>query len=150
MSGEIWFYHLEQSGPEQVLPELVEKSLSRGWKALISSPSSERLASLDNMLWTYRDESFLPHGLASEPDAEKQPVLLSETQDNLNAASVLFLLDGAGPDSPEAFERCILLFDGADETSLMKARSLWKEASASGRSVSYWRQSPDGRWEKKA
>ena len=150
MSGEIWFYHLEQSGPEQVLPELVEKSLSRGWKALIASPSGERLAALDGLLWTFRDDSFLPHGLASEPEPDKQPVLLSESQDNLNGAQVLFLLDGAAPENPDGFERCILLFDGADETSLMKARSLWKEASAAGRSVSYWRQSPEGRWEKKA
>ena len=39
MSGkpEIWFYHLERSTLDQVLPTLLEKTLERGWRALIKS-----------------------------------------------------------------------------------------------------------------
>ena len=31
---EVWFYHLEQTGLEQALPELLEKTLQRGWRAI--------------------------------------------------------------------------------------------------------------------
>jgi hypothetical protein len=34
-SGEIWFYHLERSTLDQVLPELLDKTLQRGWCARV-------------------------------------------------------------------------------------------------------------------
>ena len=63
---EVWFYHLERTGLEQALPELLEKTLQRGWKALVRAPEAERLEHLDSWLWTYRDESFLPHAPAAD------------------------------------------------------------------------------------
>ena len=32
---EVWFYHLERTSLDQALPELLEKTLARGWKALV-------------------------------------------------------------------------------------------------------------------
>ena len=59
---EILFYHLQRQPLEKVLPSLLEKSLERGWQAAIQAVSEERLQALDDGLWTYADESFLPHG----------------------------------------------------------------------------------------
>lgn len=150
MACELWFYHLERSSLEEVLPELLEKTLARGWHALVRSPDEDRLASLDQLLWTWKDESFLPHGLASAGDADKQPILLSVNDNRANEAQCLFLLDGAGFENPDAYERAIVLFDGGDESAVSASRALWKQASKGERVVSYWRQSPEGRWEKKA
>lgn len=150
MPGELWFYHLERSSVDEVLPELLEKTLARGWRALVQSPEADRLKSLDQLLWTWRDDSFTPHGLAGEGEEARQPVLLSATGENLNTAQCLFLLDRAQPDGFDGFERTIVMFDGHDESAVTAARGLWKEASAAGAGVSYWRQSEAGRWEKKA
>lgn len=151
MSGELWFYHLERSSVDEVLPELIEKTLSRGWKALVSSPDEARLKALDQLLWTWRDDSFTPHGLAGEGYEAKQPVLLtSSTGENLNQAQCLFLLDRAEPGGFSDFERTIVMFDGHDESAVVAARGLWKQASSAGAPVSYWRQSEAGKWEKKA
>jgi len=150
MPGELWFYHLEQSSVDEVLPELIEKTLSRGWRALVRSPDGERLKALDQLLWTWRDDSFTPHGLAGQGHEDKQPVLLCEGPDNLNDAQCLFLLDRAQPDGFDGFERTIVMFDGHDESAVVAARGLWKQASTAGAAVSYWRQSEAGRWEKKA
>lgn len=149
MTCEVWFYHLERSGLDQVLPELLEKTLQRGWRALVRSPEPERIKHLDGWLWTYRDESFLPHGLADEPEAARQPILLTTGEDNPNKADALFLIDGAEAGALDAFTRCILLFDGGDETALATARKRWKEVKASGLPASYWRQAERG-WEKQA
>lgn len=146
---EIWFYHLERSSAEQVLPELLEKTLGRGWKALVRGGDPARLNALDAHLWTFRDDSFLPHGLAEEPLAERQPVLLSAGLDNPNGGDALFLLDGAEPGDLSDFARCILLFDGRDEEALRLARGRWKAFKAAGHPVSYWQQAERG-WEKKA
>ena len=149
MTCEVWFYHLERSGLDQVLPELLEKTLQRGWRALVRSPEPERIDHLDGWLWTYRDDSFLPHALADEPEAERQPILLTTAWDNSNRADVLFLIDGAEAGSLDGFERCILLFDGRDEAALAAARGRWKMVKAAGHPASYWRQAEQG-WEKQA
>jgi DNA polymerase-3 subunit chi len=143
---EIWFYHLERTGPDQVLPELLEKTLSRGWRALVRSPLPERLEHLDGWLWSYRDDAFLPHGLEGEPFAERQPILLTRKLENPTAAQALFLLDGASTGELDGFARCVLIFDGRDEATLGAARASWTAFKREGRPISYWRQAEAGGW----
>ena len=147
---EVWFYHLEQTGLDQALPGLLEKTLARGWKAVVRSPDPLRIEHLDGWLWSWRDDSFLAHGVEGEPFAERQPILLTTTEAMTNGAEALFLLDGADPGSLEAVTRCVFLFDGRDETAVAAARARWKTVKAGGHPVSYWRQSGQGAWEKQA
>jgi DNA polymerase-3 subunit chi len=146
---EVWFYHLERSALDQVLPELLEKTLARAWRALVRTSEPERVEQLDGRLWTYRDDAFLPHGPADEPFAERQPILLTTVEENRNGAQALFLLDGAEPGDISPYERCILLFDGRDEAAVGLARRRWSAFRAAGHPVSYWRQAERG-WEKQA
>jgi DNA polymerase-3 subunit chi len=145
------FYHLQGQTLESVLPVLLEKSLERGWRAAVEVSSAERAKALDDWLWTYAERSFLPHGLDGEPGCEAQPVLITTTQANANAAQIRFLADGARlPDGVAGYERIALIFDGDDPVALEAARADWKAAKAAGLAASYWQQSPEGRWEKKA
>jgi DNA polymerase-3 subunit chi len=147
---EVWFYHLERMSLDQALPELLSRTLARGWKALVRTPMKERVDHLDGWLWSFRDDSFLPHGVADEPQAARQPVLLTTGLDNLNAAEALFLIDGAEAGSLEGHRRCILLFDGRDEAATALARERWKVFKAQGLPMSYWRQGAERGWEKQA
>ena len=90
---EVWFYHLERSGLDQVLPDLLERTLGRGWRAIVRTREPDRIEHLDGWLWAYRDDSFLPHGRA-RTDAAKHPVLLSTEAVPTNNAKVALLLDG--------------------------------------------------------
>jgi DNA polymerase-3 subunit chi len=146
--AELWFYHLERSDLERTLPPLLEKCLQRGWRALVRGGSPERLEQLDVSLWTYRDDSFLPH--AREGDPKRQPVWLTSEAGNPNGAQALFVIDGAETGDAAAFERACILFDGRDPDALQMARSRWKEAKEGGLNVSYWRESAAGKWEKQA
>ena len=92
---EVWFYHLERTSPDAALPELLEKTVARGWRALVRATTPETLDHLDRWLWTWRDDSFLAHGRAGEPEAARQPVLLTLEDDNANGAQALFLVEGA-------------------------------------------------------
>ena len=146
---EVWFYHLERTGLDQALPELLEKTLARSWRALVRTREADRIEHMDGWLWSYRDESFLPHGLAEEPNAARQPVLLTTGEENLNEAHALFLLDGAEPGDLSPFARCVVLFDGRDEAALAVARAQWSQVKGAGYPVSYWKQQARG-WEKQA
>ena len=148
-AGEVWFYHLERSSLDQVLPELLEKTLSRGWKAVVRPPNDQVVERLDQWLWSYRDDSFLPHGQSAEPGASRQPIVLTTGPENPNQSQALFLVAGSSAEHMEGYERCVILFDGADEEALARARGQWKEVKASGAAVSYWKQQARG-WEKQA
>ncbi len=148
--AEILFYHLTESTLEDALPALLERTLQRGWRAVVQAGSPERRDSLDSYLWTYRDDSFLAHGSDHEPHAEAQPVLLTTGQDNGNQATVRFVVDGASPPPAENYERMVFMFDGHDAAQVEEARAQWKTQKAAGHAVTYWQQTPDRRWERKA
>jgi DNA polymerase III subunit chi len=133
MSAEFWFYHLERSELEAALPPLIEKCLAKGWRALIRSGAEARLDVLDAALWTFRDDSFVPHG---REEAGAQPAFLTSAAGNPNGAQALFLVDGAAPGVVDGFERVSLMFDGRDAAALAAARQTWKDAKAAGHAAS--------------
>jgi DNA polymerase-3 subunit chi len=145
---EFWFYHLERQPLQVVLPVLLEKTLSRGWRACLRFSSHERLDSMDSALWTYSDDAFLPHGTARDGFPERQPVFLTLAKDNPNDAQVLFLLELAEEHDPARFIRIVRLFDDTDENAKAQARGEWSAAKELGFDVSYWRQDSRGSWTK--
>lgn len=145
---EILFYHLESQPLERVLPVLLEKSLQRGWRVVVETGSAERLEALDNALWTYRDDSFLPHAVAGGGGDALQPVLLMSEAGNPNGAQVRFYVDRAVPRSGEGYERIVYLFSGHDPDAVTEAREAWK-ALRGANDVTYWQQDGNGRWAKK-
>jgi DNA polymerase III subunit chi len=148
--AEVLFYHLQHKPLAAVLPNLVAKSIDCGWRAVVQAVTEERLAALDDLLWTYSEESFLPHGTDREPQPESQPVLLTISTTNPNAAEVRFLVEGADlPEQIAGYERVVVLFDGDDAEAVTRAREQWREAMKRGASVTYWQQDERGRWQKK-
>src|SRR6202042_546278 len=110
---EVLFYHLQDMTLENVLPPLLEKSLERGWRVIVQSTSEERADALDAHLWTYRDDSFLPHATWRISDAPEQPIVLIAGEGNPNRANVRFLVDNAAlPADCDAYQRLVLVFNG--------------------------------------
>jgi len=150
MTTEVLFYHLERQPLESVLPTLIEKTVERGWRAVIEVGNAERVQALNALLWTYKPESFLPHGSAADGAEDQQPVYLTSTPDNPNGATVRFLVEGAAPSTFTGYNRIVLMFDGRDPDALAAARKHWKTAKAADCKLTYWQQNADGRWERKA
>ncbi|MGA2124566.1 MAG: DNA polymerase III subunit chi [Xanthobacteraceae bacterium] len=148
---EVLFYHLQHQPLDRVLPTLLERSFERGWRVVVQAASDERIEALDAHLWTYRDDGFLPHGTWRESEAAAQPVLLTVGDDNPNGATVRFLIDGVPlPRDAAAYQRIVLLFDGADADAVATARERWTEAKGSGFDVTYWQPDELGRWQRRA
>jgi len=151
--AEVSFYHLEARPLEWALPRLLARVVDSGRRAVVVSAIPERLPFLDSALWTYDDQSFLPHGLAPDDFAADEPIWLTcDAADRPNGADVLVLVDGARPDdlSLPGYARCLDMFDGGDEVALAAARQRWRDFKEAGHTLTYWQQSPEGRWERKA
>lgn len=147
---ETLFYHLERAPLERVLPNLLERTLARGWRAVVQVGSQERLEAIDQHLWTFSDDSFLPHGTAKDGAPAEQPVFLTLDETNPSGANVRFLVDGATITTYAGYDRVVILFDGNEPEAVSRARQQWKAAKAAGSAVTYWQQTPEGRWERKA
>ncbi len=149
--AEVLFYHLTESRLEDALPALVEKSLARGWKAVIQCGDDEALERLDECLWTWREDSFLPHATAgSTQDDARQPVLLTSGDGSENGAEIRFVTGGGRVESPADYKRVVIMFDGHDNAQLEAARAEWRALLAAGHDLTYWQQNPDGGWFKKS
>lgn len=147
---EVLFYHLQDTTLEKVLPPLLEKSLERGWRVAVQTGSEERADALDGYLWTYRENSFLPHGTWRESDAPDQPIVLVPSDDNPNKANVRFVVDVAGlPKDCATYERVVLVFDGNDDEALGAARAAWTDSKSRGFQLTYWQMDEQGRWQRR-
>lgn len=124
---EIAFYHHTRRGVDDTLPTLLEKSLARGWRVVVQATNEQRLQRLDAHLWSYRPESFLPHGTKADAASEKQPIYLTCDNDNPNGADIRFFVDGAriapalaGASAPPSAPRC---FSTAPMTRSLRTRA---------------------------
>ncbi len=147
---EVRFYHLTRTPLEQALPQMLEKTLERGQRAVVRAGSEERVEALAARLWTYKERSFLPHGSAKDGRAERQPIWLTTQDTALNDAEVLFLTDGSAAEGLEDFDLCAILFDGYDDSALEAARAQWTALKDAGHAVTYWQQDDGGRWSQQA
>ncbi|MBT3766729.1 MAG: DNA polymerase III subunit chi, partial [Rhodospirillales bacterium] len=104
----------------------------------------------NGLLWTYENDSWLPHGSRKDGAPEDQPVWLTTNDENPNQSQFLFLTDGASSDHVGEFERCFELFDGEDDAAVSAAREHWKTYKDAGYDLTYWQQTDRGGWEEKA
>ncbi|MEG9861434.1 MAG: DNA polymerase III subunit chi [Parvularculales bacterium] len=147
--AELLFYQLTIKPLERALPELLERSLERGWRCVVRTGSAERVKDLDTLLWTWRDDSFLPHGSRGSSEGDQQPIWITDNEvDNPNEAQALFLVDGMRVSQVNGYERCAVLFDGCNETMVVGAREDWRTAREGKQKTVYWLQNEAGRWEK--
>lgn len=145
---EIRFYHLTRKSLEQVLPELLEKTLERNIRAVVMAGSEERVEALTQHLWTYKPDGFLPHGNAKDGNAEMHPIWFTSKDERPNDAAFLFLTDGAETKSVGDYQRVCEIFDGNDDAALAAARQRWGIYKSAGHDLSYWQQGDKG-WEDK-
>lgn len=145
---EIGFYHLTRSGPDQVLPALLGRTLAAGQRASVMCGSEARVAALDAALWQCAEPDWLPHGTARSGHAAWQPIWLACDDAAPNGARFLFLIDGTDSRDPSRFDRVFDLFDGNDPAAVTQARQRWTIAKQAGHALTYWQQIEKG-WERK-
>lgn len=145
---QVDFYHLTQVPLERALPQIAQKILESGGRLLIVADDETRRGQIDQLLWTYSADSFLPHGQAGGEDDSRQPVLIAGSPDAANGARHIALVDGVWRDEALGFDRAFHFFD---EERIREARAAWKGlAEREGIERRYWKQNDAGRWEQAA
>ncbi|PCI54862.1 MAG: DNA polymerase III subunit chi [Alphaproteobacteria bacterium] len=147
---EIRFYHLQHQSQAQVLSVILLKALERGHRILVKMRNAAEIAQMNDYLWTFSPDSFLPHGSEKNGNAEMQPIWITAEDENPNKADVLILCQGVVSGQQADFTLCCEMLDGHDHQAISDARARWKTYKEQGFEVTYWQQSEAGGWEKKA
>lgn len=148
---EIRFYHLQNQSQDQALPALLGKVLERGHRVVVKICNDAQKEQMNNHLWSFKDDSFLPHGSDKDGNAKAQPVWLTSKDENPNEADILILCQGASSEIQSDFKICCEIFNGNDDDALSAARAHWKAYKEQGGfDITYWKQSQTGGWEKEA
>lgn len=147
---QIWFYHLQRRDVQESLPDLLEKVIGSGKKAVILGRHPQVMDNLDAALWQDEPGRWLPHGRDFNADL---PLLLTLAEDHLPGADILITIDGAetdfSGDYAKGFDRIFDMFDGNDPVALEAARNRWRAAKSSGADLAYWQQTDSGGWQRK-
>jgi DNA polymerase-3 subunit chi len=144
--AEIGFYHLTRTPLLTALPPLLGRTLAAGEKALILC-APEQVEAIDEALWLCQSPDWLPHGTASMPHPEWQPIFITVAEINPAGARFLFMTAGVSPADFATYARVFDLFDGNDMAQVAAARARWLLAKNAGHSLTYWKQGDAG-WEK--
>ncbi len=148
---QIQFYHLISSGYERALPPLAQKALQADYRLHVKLSSKEAVKKLDDWLWNYDPDSFLPHGAEGGENEAEHPIFLSTEMTLKNDANLLVITDGTFvEETAEKLERALDLFDGNDETIVQAARDRWRRYKELGYELTYWQQQQNGGWKKAA
>jgi len=148
--AEIRFYHLTRQSADQAIPQILGKVLSSARRAVVRLADEKAVEAMNEHLWIFRADSFLPHGSVKDGFAEYQPVWLTAADENPNGADVLIRSGISEIAALEGFSLCCDMLDGTDDSAVQAARTRWTAYKTAGHDVTYWQQGESGGWEKKA
>lgn len=145
---QIIFYSTAPLQVEKTLFALLEKSLEKGNKSLLLFKEKEKCLSINEQLWTYKQNSFLPH--ISEDDQIYDnidvPVYLSTKNENPFKAELLFSIDGFLPDNIDHFERVIIIIDVNDELLNEKYKNYYLDINKNFEDIVFYKSDDNGKW----
>ncbi|MAQ70694.1 MAG: DNA polymerase III subunit chi [Alphaproteobacteria bacterium] len=147
---EIRFYHLTKKPLDQALPDLLSRAMETGKKILIQMNDEAQIKPMSDHLWVCRRNGFFPHGIKGDSDAEMYPVWLTSENDNPNKSETLILTNVADREDADKFGLVCEMFDGNNPDIVKKARARWKSYKDAGHDLTYYQQTDNGGWEKKA
>lgn len=104
---------------------LAEKAYSLKNQIYIYTPDKLQAKELDDLLWTYRAGSFVPHQQLETQDDQACPVLIGHAEAPEGLNQVLINMDTAVPLFFSRFERVVEIVN-QDETQRQQARDRFK------------------------
>lgn len=148
---DIRFYHVTRQSLDQAVLSIVGKAFAQGKRILVLCSTKKDVAMYDDLLWTAKPDSFLPHGSEGDAYDSAHPIFISTKPDNPAKADTLALCDiVTPPDTIGDFSIVCDFIDGLRNESVAAGRVRWKAYKEAGHSVTYWQQSDQGAWEQKA
>lgn len=118
-------FHLNVPHALQYTCRLVRKAYGSGLKVVCYSSNMNVLTELDDLLWTFSEEDFLPHVKTGHPDIPSSPIVLTDRAEDINHYDLLVNLDEECPPFFARFDRLVEIV-GTEEPLKAKARDRYR------------------------
>lgn len=99
---------------------IAEKARNAGHRVLIHTASNDESQHMDQLLWTFNESSFVPHGLLGDADPALNPVLIGDAQSSHEEHDVLINL---AKEVPTVFSRFTRLAECVDNDEVVRTTS---------------------------
>ena len=134
---EIIFVEVTANRMEMRACEIAEENYAQGRKLQIIALDQEQAERLDDLLWTFKPDSFVPHGLwvgsLDEPD---QPVVITIRKEQLQGMDSLLMMGYSEVDLVSRFSHAVHLVVDTEER-LDSSRRYWTLLKDAGFSLGH-------------
>ena len=119
--------HAQENQRLQVAVRLADKAFSQGHRIFINAADEAQARTLDELLWTYRPASFLPHSLQGEERSDTIAIGWGQEPEDHN--DLLINLQLAIPEFFSRFRRVaeVVTQDPASLDALRRSWTFYKE-----------------------
>ncbi len=121
-----------RAGLEQAAARLAARHWQAGRRVLILAADPAQAELLDRALWSFEQNSFLPHAQAGGPDESAEPILIDTGLTNPNQAPVLISAAPLASMPCADFQHLIQLLPLEDEAGLQVCRDCYKALHQAG------------------
>ena len=135
MNPEVNFYQTDESVAKSIAPLLL-KIIGEKKRVFIFCQNKLQIQEIDSALWHYGRNKFIPHSTIfdNEFDPKRQPVFISDKEDNLNSADFLLFIDQPSEAFIKKFSRVFYFFEEGKNSATIKSANFYKKVN--------------GKWEK--
>lgn len=114
----VTFYVIQDGEARHLLPiacRLIEKAFLGRHKVYVQAASRAQAEALDEALWAFKPESFIPHHLVGEGPTPPPPVRIGWEQPPPDAGDILLNLHPQIPETFGRFQRILEIVTGTAE-----------------------------------
>ena len=138
---EFFFYNITARDAFKDSAILIEKLFKQRIKVLILCADDEVTSFFDDFLWSFKEESFMPHKVLDRDASQLETIIISKKQLTMEDFKTLIVLKGSivNTDYCNRFEKTYYFFDDNNDDEKKLARNLWREAVKLGTRCKYWK-----------
>ena len=134
LKTNVLFHHFESIERKDFLVyvcKLIEKGYKQNINPIFIKTNTQKQAEeLDKILWTFRQESYVPHALVDK-DNNTQPVQIGWVDNEIEDAEAIINLSDGMPDTSNHLKKIHEIIENIDEKK-EKARERWKKYKSIG------------------
>ena len=137
---KVYFYNSSQRDTVSDISVLTEKLFLKNDSIAIFCTDQETVAVVDDFLWAYKEDGFIPHSIKKNEKTSVYPILITTSIDEGYEHDVLLVLNGVliKEQDWQKFAKIYYFFDDQDNKEKENARSMWKSLFSLNAECKYW------------
>ncbi len=123
----ILFVELKISSKNRYICDLTEKLFDNNISVLVYAANPSSISQLNDLLWTWKQDSFIPHSVVSQENKNVDPVLLSSSMELDCQTEALILFDPLPLSELEKYKLIVDFAETYHSDKKVESRERFKE-----------------------